>query len=119
MRPFQVGPDQFVETLFRRFQNVATLARRDARVIHQQIQAAVRGADVLDQRRPIMLARNVALKDIGAALGAQTLGGIAAAAIGRHHRVGPGEFQRNAAADATARAGHEGYRSSAHSYFAL
>src|ERR1019366_1060916 len=57
--PFKVGDDQLVEALLGGLQHVATLARRHAGVVHQQVETLEALARVADQRGAVRGGRHI------------------------------------------------------------
>src|SRR5438445_5548073 len=108
MRAFEVGRDQLVEAVFAGFQDVAALALSGAGVVDEQVEAFETLAGVADEGLAISGGGDVTGENIGAGIGSQALGGVAASAIGSDHLVGAGKLGRDGAPDAAAGAGDQG-----------
>ena len=66
IRPAQIGRDDFVEALFSGIEQIGADARRDARVVDQNIQPAQLVADIGKQPQPVSRRRNIRLHVDGA-----------------------------------------------------
>ena len=106
VRTFEVGRDQFVEALFGGVEQIAALARGHAGVVHQQVELFKTLAGEGEQRRAIVAAADVALKDLAAGLVVQGIRRVLTPAISGNHPMSLRKLRCDGAADSTAAAGN-------------
>src|SRR5205807_10041353 len=104
VRSLEVGGDEFVEALFGSVQQIATLARRHAGIVHQQVERWIAFACKCKERGPIGRAPDVTLKNVAAGLRLQRLRGVFSPAVSSDHLMCSSELRRDGATNSPARA---------------
>lgn len=110
VRTFQIDGDQLVEAFLACFEHVLALARRDAGVVDQEVDAAELLFRESDEPRAIVSRGDIARENRATGFFAQRFSSVEPAAIGGYDIVRARELFRDAAANAAARSRNNRYR---------